>query len=171
MLPASVNDMSGLNMCNCLTKRSASRSMCRVRSVMMSNDATTRHKNGAQRSRIGKCPRFAGVLMTTKVSKLANDAKLMAKVNVCASLLLPIPSRCWNVGPNDAARTAGQHQAPIMAGIDRAAMHPEPKIEANTSLLTILRTGLFPIMLLRPEDSSSKSQLPPCQALKGVEEL
>lgn len=34
--------------------------------------------------------------MTTKVSKLANDAKLMAKVNVCASL--PYGARCWSSG-------------------------------------------------------------------------
>lgn len=72
-----------------------------------------------------------GVFTATKVHRLEKVAKSRAKVSVWARVRLPTPSRCWKAGPSEAAKTAGQHQAPIRAGILIAAIHPEPQIVAR----------------------------------------
>lgn len=95
--------------------------------------------------------------MATKVNKLAKEAMLKANMSVCASLLLAIPSRCWNAGPSEAARTAGQHQAPISAGMERAAMQLEPKMDANSSFLGIRPSSTS------PNSGEPSPQDPSCQ--------
>merc|ERR1719215_336159 len=64
---------------------------------------------------------------------LEKAARLIEKDRVCARLRVPTVSRCANADPSEAAKTAGQHQAPIMAGMAIIAMQPEPQSEAKSS--------------------------------------
>mmetsp|Transcript_70489 Transcript_70489/g.204434 ORF Transcript_70489/g.204434 Transcript_70489/m.204434 type:complete len:250 (-) Transcript_70489:134-883(-) len=164
MAPAGVNDMSGLNICNCSTNMDESKRMCLVWSSMMSTAPRSMPRNGPHCSKQRRPPRLAGVLTATNVKRLEKHAKFKANINVCANLLLPMLSMPWNAGPMDAANTAGQHQAPIMAGTDNAAMQLEPNTEMASSFVKHL-----PVWLSEEKSSASASsspQLPPCQPLK-----
>jgi len=103
---------------------------------MMRKAPKNKPKKGPQRLSAGRCPRLPGVLTATKVSRLEKVARSRAKLSVWARVRLPAPSRCRKAGPSEAARTAGQHQAPIKAGRLRAAIQPEPHTVARSDALS-----------------------------------
>merc|ERR1719336_3488717 len=152
--PADVSEPSGLNICRTSTNNPASRKICLVWSIITSIEASRSPANGAHPCKVGKWPRLPGVLTATNVSSAEKVARLKPNISVCASCRLPTLSRDWKAGPSEAASTAGQHQAPIMAGMPKAAMHPEPQMEA---------TSARPPSFCSSWPKSGSSHIPSCQ--------